>query len=475
MVNFHAISGRLQSSAREKRIISIAHKTLWTWLRYPSRDMSRVQGTLVRHLVMTFGSDVLLLPGIWAAFRNARATCLSGNDRTLTSVNFQPDLLNDFLKDLQRLPLANTDSVEAKLYEQIRTQLESYRENWKQVLSGSTAVAPRPHVMELEAGPSGSSPRSGVSTLSPTTTAAKTLETFIRSLLIFLSSDKVQEDSCESPWQIVVSQDLDFFLPFRQHAPQVLAARDKYAFLDPERAGQPGALGSHICWRALSYRSTWSEKLMDSTGFRDLFFRDYASFKAEIDHLSGSLKLTGRALLLYVCNLNAYGTARHQELKFAEAYFVAEKGWKALLGDRERVEYLEAHKFFTKLHGIGPLIASLITSDLVYSGQVKMPDIAEMGVIIHQISKGAVSGLNSLGLLHSATNKHSVDVIQSAAVNLYNSLHDSFTPDERSQMTFDPIMFEHLLCKYQRVERKVKAFEKELAKNAKKKKAPKRR
>lgn len=67
------------------------------------------------------------------------------------------------------------------------------------------------------------------------------------------------------------------------------------------------------------------------------------------------------------------------------------------------------------------------------------------------MKKGARQGLLECALIQELA---SPDEVQAAFEGVYNFLNSSLTDQQKASITFDVFIVEHLLCKYQRVDRK---------------------
>ncbi|KAI0640484.1 hypothetical protein C8Q79DRAFT_1015263 [Trametes meyenii] len=138
--------------------------------------------------------------------------------------------------------------------------------------------------------------------------------------------------------------------------------------------------------------------------------------------------------------------AAADKLAWLEMFKSKEPGWC--------MPYIEAYRFTQRvqrghkiLPQLSPLTGMLIAADLVYAGKVAMPSAEEMGEMVYLLDRGASACLRFFRLLDRLSDKESVIFV---FTSLYNKVYSSFTEAERSTMTFDPIIFEHTLCKYQR-------------------------
>lgn len=160
----------------------------------------------------------------------------------------------------------------------------------------------------------------------------------------------------------------------------------------------------------------------------------------------------------YLCNKNTYGShAKDREAQHGEALFAAKLHFTQFFHDHPNMSFLQAHKEFlseTRVNGLpkrkllpgcGKLTATLLASDFVHAGKVKMPSVTEMGQVVSLLNLGVQGGLICLGLLSgkSATE----DEVCTAFELAYNHLEAKLPAAVKSRIKFDPIMLEHALCK----------------------------
>ncbi|KAI0364740.1 hypothetical protein BV20DRAFT_1056967 [Pilatotrama ljubarskyi] len=241
-------------------------------------------------------------------------------------------------------------------------------------------------------------------------------------------------------------------------AKQIVNLFSSQGILHPDVVDEVGAIASLWCFRAIFYRTRFSQEHPHS-----LFFNDYAEWEELHDELlrDPQIALFNQGKDRYFCNTRAYGAPTTRSVSCAEAYFAHEPEWLKLFDKHDpgwKMDYADAYRFTQSnkiknrkaqklLPQIGPLTGMLITSDLVYAGKVAMPLASKMGEMVHLLDKGADTCLRHFGLLHkSSPLEDTVTVFE----DLYDTVREELTEDERARMTFDPIMFEHTLCKFQR-------------------------
>ncbi len=439
------------SEVLDSCVLAVLHSTIHSWLAFPGpQSVSRIQGTFIRHLTSVFGSgQVLLLEKVWGHYRFARNSLLG--DRLPPRQAFQPDMLSEFLQDLSALPLADSDSEERRILSQIEDAVTAHRA----LLSGAAVPAPAPSPLSLPSSstPSGlhPPPTSSMSLIIPSVpdavikAAAGKLTAFMLELLPLL--DTAGPPASPNAVQQWALDDLDYRLPFRQHAPETISARAPDSFAHPAIIHSPGALASLWFARGVTYRAPFSR---DYRAGR--LFPDFAAWEAKCAAVVAEKGLVDGEDSKYFCNITAYGAPSHdrKEENF-KVYFEKEAEWRVHFPKGQPVPYVTAQTWMCKhLPGVGKLTSALCASDLVYSGLVEMPSVEEMGNLVCRIGAGAVKGLVALRLVQGQGPSSKVFPI---FCRLYRALDSSLDAELKAKMDFDVIMFEHLLCKYHRVQK----------------------
>ena len=101
---------------------------------------------------------------------------------------------------------------------------------------------------------------------------------------------------------------------------------------------------------------------------------------------------------------------------------------------------------------VGDLTAYLLAADLTYAGKVAHPTPKDVGRAIWTMKGGSLAGLILLGLV--ASEKASLEEVTSAFETLYQGLDAGLTDTNKTNAGWDPIMAEHLLCKFMRIKRR---------------------
>ncbi|KAI0665425.1 hypothetical protein C8Q78DRAFT_995566 [Trametes maxima] len=410
-------------SSMHDLLVKFTREALLLWLKFPS-GQGQLQAGFIRTLLQHFHNpDVLLLPGMHDVFCRVRGSLLPAS--TVRGSRLGLNSLDDF------------NSPELAVMKNISERLEVFRAQWRQLEGGGhilpAHVRGSDHFMEaLQA-------------------AADKLAGYLRELIPLLTPPLPAR---LSPLQHKVRGNPDFLLPFRQHAPEVQNAFSDKGMLHSTRVNEPGVIASLWLLRGIFYRTRFSSEHPDS-----LFFRDYNHWQETYKRICADPQIAAfnQDKDRYFCNARAYGQATTRSTENAQAYFEGEPAWLEMFKFKEpgwRMPYIEAYRFTQRvqrghkiLPQLGPLTGMLIAADLVYAGKVAMPSAEEMGEMVYLLDRGASTCLRFFRLLDRSSDKESVIFV---FTSLYNKVYSSFTEAERSTMTFDPIMFEHSLCKYQR-------------------------
>ncbi|KAH9837948.1 uncharacterized protein C8Q71DRAFT_706298 [Rhodofomes roseus] len=225
----------------------------------------------------------------------------------------------------------------------------------------------------------------------------------------------------------------DKYLPFRELARGCRAVTSLQGPFHPTNIDKPGGIASAFIFRCITFGA-------EASYHSPTFFATLEDFVA----------LRNAHPSDYICNKNAYGShAVGRDASHGEAMFAAAPHFVEFFSDHPNVPFLDARKDTRKLlPGCGPLTATLLASDFVYAGKVKMPTVPEMGHVVASLKLGARAGLIRLGLLSgvSATEGE----VCTAFVLAYNHLEAKLPAAVKSRMNFDVIMLEHALCKLKR-------------------------
>ena len=98
---------------------------------------------------------------------------------------------------------------------------------------------------------------------------------------------------------------------------------------------------------------------------------------------------------------------------------------------------------------IGKLVALLICGDLANAGVVEQPTVKQMARLMFDVDKGAILGLQCLGIISSKD--PSLQQVEIGLSFLHNYLETNLTAEEKELIGYGIDMLEHGLCKYTRL------------------------
>ncbi|KAI0741511.1 hypothetical protein C8Q80DRAFT_1273930 [Daedaleopsis nitida] len=215
-------------------------------------------------------------------------------------------------------------------------------------------------------------------------------------------------------------------------------------------ADAPGAFASQAISRAYLFDSPALHGDHTFGYFEDVAAWDFFLEECGYDGTAQSV--------VWMVNMSCYGSAQAQRVTTLDQispFFESEELWAAFIG----VLWLQStRKVPGKCKNVkilplfGALTAYLFTADLVYTGKVAAPTVEELGAIIHSNNLGSQ---RCLGILSPRCGPSSSEADTILAYEVYTFLDHMLTKEEKTSITFDGIMVEHLLCKYQHVLRRV--------------------
>jgi len=245
--------------------------------------------------------------------------------------------------------------------------------------------------------------------------------------------------------------DLDFFLPFRRHAPSLAnAQREIYADLDRLTSSTGVGLFNVLAFRGVFFGSPFAQS--DRFQWFDRF-EDWVRFT--IDEKKEATK-DGRNEEKYYVKRNCYGrTQKDRSTKLLKGYWNQRELWNDMFNRPTPPTAEEVYRWLiasdageTRFRNIGSLTALLICGDLIEAGVVPTPSPREFGELIFKVGKGAKDGMAKFGLVKKGADG---EEICEAFVSLDLALQRELTEEEKEAMGYNIIMLEHTLCKIKRL------------------------
>jgi hypothetical protein len=253
-----------------------------------------------------------------------------------------------------------------------------------------------------------------------------------------------------------VSSNLDYYLPFRQHAPSLANARH-HIYADHDRLSSEDGVGffNILAFRgvffgspfAKSNRFQWFNSLADWEGFREKGKEQANKYKGEE----------------YYVNKNCYGQFQSgRQLSLLSSYWDLRKTWKDMFDKSKKIPTVtkvirwlsdskdnsDSQKNTTLFPNIGKLSALLICADLVEAGILPMPPAKEWADCVAKTAMGSKAGMENCGMVKKKSSR--VDFCLAFA-SLDEALQIELTEEEKETMGYNVVMLEHTLCKINRI------------------------
>ncbi|KAI0688832.1 hypothetical protein C8Q76DRAFT_788245 [Earliella scabrosa] len=376
----------------------------------------------VMYIVAAFKNiDVLLLDGVWQAYRHIKASILGPNS-TVKAPQLRVSHLHPFAAALTSLSLVTPTSQEAQTMDHISEIIERCLPGvkaWTSLLIGRLSTH-----NDIEEDPLYGAPQSFTSvsrepptavlpSAPPRTPQDLGLDALVEFALQMLPVALSHPIPHPTTLQSLAIDRPNHFLPFRELAPCRRRVSSRHGPYHATKVDLPGAFPSWLIFRAL---------LFDSPVMREsthCYFPDHTAWLAFLEE-EGYDEGSNAALNRFF-NVTCYGTPQNQRRahgkQYAEDYFNAESQWTQLLAEhRGTVPFVTAFFWtqgysmthrdemgkpcFRKLANvkfplIGKLTGYLLAADLVYTGKVPAPMREELALVVRWNELGSLRGLHT--------------------------------------------------------------------------------
>ncbi|KAI1788729.1 hypothetical protein LXA43DRAFT_628527 [Ganoderma leucocontextum] len=456
-------------------------RLLRDWLCFPN-NTSLLAAYVVIHILNAFQNvDVLLFRGVWGAYKTIKGSILGTNQR---SSSLQLEMLDPFVRALQRLPLSAPQTEERRMMDEISATVNNCLPGFRSLVdplaqqlikssplrkggSSSMSVSDTSVVASLSRSNTITEQVSateeeslahirGLSAPMPQSSGADSDSPGVQLLLDFMAellpvinphADITQFTRLQS----LVNTNQDFFLPFREQAPSRLRLTSSEGPFHAHHIDSSGAFASWVISRALMFNS---EVLLNHTHG---YFPDLSAWHALLTAERFDPNKTESLDRFF--NVKCYGTPQPKRRKgnnYVPQYFLQGNEWKQF-EVRHRpapIPFLTCVQWLLDqpLEMVGDLTAYLLAADLSYTGKVMRPTPREVGRAIWTMQGGSLAGLVALGLV--ASENAPVQEVTAAFGTLYGRLDARLQGEDKVKMGWDPIMAEHLLCKFTRIRRR---------------------
>ena len=249
-----------------------------------------------------------------------------------------------------------------------------------------------------------------------------------------------------------VLTNLDFYLPFRQHAPSLKNARHEiYADLNSQDCKDGVAFFNILAFRGVFFGSPFAK----SDHFQ--WFKSYEHWKAfQKEEKQEALDVCGVEEKYYVMK-NCYGQSQiKRSTELLEKYWQQRKSWNEIFGqstpptvDKVYNWLMSREEGASKFHNIGSLSAFLICGDLIEANLVPMPSSYEVGKFIYKLGMGGKKGMEELDLVNEGD--YNGEDFCKAFASLDAYVEKTLGMEEKKAMGYNVVMLEHTLCKIKRL------------------------
>jgi len=243
-----------------------------------------------------------------------------------------------------------------------------------------------------------------------------------------------------------VNEDLDFYLPFRRHAPSLANAR-RTIYADTNRLANEDGVGffNVLAFRGVFFGSPFAR----SSRFRWFeSFNDWTTFQETEKAIAEEV---GPSATEYYVKPNCYGRRqKERSVDLLPKYWNQRARWNDLFNKLTTPSVREVYRWLAssraddhtiQFRNIGSLTAFLICGDLVEAGVLPMPIISSMDM-------GATAGMKQFNLVPE---KADGEEICQAFILLDETLQRELGTEEKKDMGYNVIMLEHALCKMSRL------------------------
>ncbi|KAK6996017.1 hypothetical protein R3P38DRAFT_3288046 [Favolaschia claudopus] len=488
-------------------VVQTCARIIASWLKFPVDGMARYQAWLVQAVADTLGPQALLLEEVWRAHTQVRKYILGDS----TAREHCESEFTSLRAQLQAHPLASRFSEESQMLQrvggiisQIRRPQASAPEHiaappgqqmLTEELSSNSATLSVGRLISHTA-PSEPSPNRRLVRL-PNSSTANAPSSVSRLISQAPSSEPSTSQLAPPPnrrlirltdfidealaatrcttlpaptlWQETMQRDMDYFCPFRELAPSRRRAAGPLGPFASDFAATNSGFLSALIFRGITF-GTQFFRLSRLRYSDDADFQTAMDDAAEVYHgVHGQDPPPG-----FFCNPAAYGPHnKGRTVRLAVNYSAAvqTENLEGLLR-KEREQGRSAVPFYAfwkwlrgrvdnapRFMDLGPLGSYLLAVDYTYTSPqlVSLPTIEEMGEAIWWMNKGAVSGLEKLGLIPprplNANGKPKRSTVADCARGfrtVFEALEAHLPPDVRDEICFDVFMVEHTLCKLSR-------------------------
>ncbi|KAH8796253.1 hypothetical protein DL96DRAFT_1566182 [Flagelloscypha sp. PMI_526] len=464
--------------------IKVVRTIIAEWLDFPQTSSAQYGGAILYAIANSWGPGALYLNNVWLTYKTPYRWAVSSGAMT-------QDALNSVIKQIHAHPLA-CDSMERSLvndlYEDIQRVLDpntppppTLSLHPPRMIASSSRYSPQP----MEA--SSSTPTS--LQLSPQQHGY--LDDFVQYLRdsdIVASTDPSQRSHFTSRQKLIAANP-NKRLGLRELGPDRQRSLSNEGPFSPQHCQTNAGFFSALIWRGVTCYSPFAS-------MAKLLFTSVEDFKSEMQRFEFEANQWAenhpkRKPVSFYCDMGAFGSANtHRKLSLVDEYGKwledansdTSSSWPEWLNKNRHAEtglvpFTTLHAYLQKFSAFGPLIAYTLAIDFSYStAGISRPDVKEMGLIIRDLNKGAIAGLERMGFISSRqgskemkkngdASKSSSSKARSKSVRIHPSptevvqgftifhqeVLDRLSEEEQRRWRYDVDITEWSLCKIRRV------------------------
>lgn len=450
--SFKLLAFKLDQNTQRERTSKTVTETIRVWLKFPTDSKSiprwKFCDSIRRHTSQYY--SIFLLDSIWDGFQNPYKMLLGHSTGTANRSEYS-QIWQEFDVRLDKHPISNKNSWLNKQLEHLQFILEMWVDETQ--VDPKIIQKAQDAILRTQSGYQLTAPRRSKLSLPSVTASTEDkmmlFVEYLRRLLPLIQDGEASHLNSEDSMIKKVANASDRLLPFREYAPTRIRSKTT---LYSQRDWLKTDIGfwNVLCFRAVFYGSEFART--DCRRFQSL--DDWQNFRKSC-----------RKPDSYFVRPDAYGSLQsHRSLDRIQEFWEQRHRWTPLFENgspsvEEVYELLMSkHKVISKKGknkgkqvtqkvylNVGELTAILIIGDLVYGGILTMPTPKVWGKFIEEVSKGALDGLQILGLLEDGIS------VSQAFVKLYDFVGKTLNEEEKTIMNFDVLMGEHGLCKFKRL------------------------
>lgn len=449
------------------------------WLNLSIDFKTTAKVFLIDTLIAHFGVGITLLPAVWELY-DTMPSWLFNDEKPIQrgrsaqdAVSFKPEYMKQFtdtIVALNHVPHPESSlNLLARAYQNIIEKIKSYP-----ALSTSSAFDPL-QVLDPSFNPySALQVESVIAPLSPPAAslpsdndkvAAKLMVRFLDDAWIVYQGSKQQQTVFATSEQNAIAANPDFLSPLRHFGPSVryLVGDGIVSGIDAEFARTNSGLFSLLCFRGILFNTNLLREYGNSLDLRFDSADAFWEWERDVREI-----FPGRPPSFY-CNPFAIAKQPSNNRDFDNFYIYSDTAlasdWSTFVNNKALengklsvlavIQWIRNVKTKQPIPDFGDLSQYLLTADLCSIGLCQIPSPEEMGLIIHQLNRGAISGLKVLRYLSDLPNSQlSAAGIQTAFLSFYQDVDQLLSDDQKINMWWNSVTAEHSLCKISRMKKK---------------------